>query len=44
MNVAHLGAIATGLPVEVSAQTIDRQFASSLVAIATAAKLVTADA
>ncbi|SPP98125.1 acetyl-CoA C-acyltransferase [Bradyrhizobium vignae] len=43
MNVARLGVLAAGLPVDVSAQTIDRQCASGLVAVATAAKQVMVD-
>ncbi|MGY3473551.1 acetyl-CoA C-acyltransferase [Bradyrhizobium ottawaense] len=43
MNVARLGALAAGLPMEVSAQTVDRQCSSGLVAIATAAKQVMVD-
>ncbi|MDA9481465.1 acetyl-CoA acetyltransferase [Bradyrhizobium sp. CCBAU 11445] len=43
MNVARLGVLAAGLPVEVAAQTIDRQCSSGLVAIATAAKQVMID-
>ncbi|WP_076867158.1 acetyl-CoA C-acyltransferase [Bradyrhizobium mercantei] len=43
MNVARLGVLAAGLPVEVSAQTIDRQCSSGLVAIATAAKQIIVD-
>ncbi|WP_179733848.1 acetyl-CoA C-acyltransferase [Bradyrhizobium sp. IAR9] len=43
MNVARLGVIAAGLPAEVSAQTIDRQCSSGLMAIATAAKQVMVD-
>ncbi|MDA9521316.1 acetyl-CoA acetyltransferase [Bradyrhizobium sp. CCBAU 11434] len=43
MNVARLGAIAAGLPVEVSAQTVDRQCSSGLMAIATAAKQIMVD-
>ncbi|MCA6111572.1 acetyl-CoA C-acyltransferase [Bradyrhizobium cenepequi] len=43
MNVARLGVIAAGLPLEVSAQTLDRQCSSGLMAIATAAKQVVVD-
>jgi acetyl-CoA C-acetyltransferase/acetyl-CoA acyltransferase len=42
-NVARQAVIAAGLPVTVSAQTIDRQCASGLMAIATAAKQVMFD-
>jgi acetyl-CoA acetyltransferase family protein len=42
-NIARQAAIAGGLPVEVSAQTIDRQCASGLMAIATAAKQIIVD-
>jgi acetyl-CoA C-acetyltransferase/acetyl-CoA acyltransferase len=43
MNVARLSSIAAGLPVSVSAQTIDRQCSSGLMAIATAAKQIIVD-
>ena len=43
LNVARLAALAGGLPASVAAQTIDRQCASGLMAIATAAKQVTVD-
>ncbi|WFU31415.1 acetyl-CoA C-acyltransferase [Bradyrhizobium brasilense] len=43
MNVARLGVIAAGLPAQVSAQTIDRQCSSGLMAIATAAKQIVLD-
>lgn len=43
MNVARLGVIAAGLPVEVSAQSLDRQCSSGLMAIATAAKQIMVD-
>ncbi len=43
MNVARNGVLAAGLPVTVAAQTIDRQCASGLMAIATAAKQVIVD-
>jgi acetyl-CoA acetyltransferase family protein len=43
MNVARLSALAAGLPQEVAGQTLDRQCASGLMAIATAAKQVTGD-
>ncbi|WP_175831329.1 acetyl-CoA C-acyltransferase [Burkholderia cepacia] len=43
MNIGRLGALASGLPVSVSGQTIDRQCASGLMAVATAAKQITAD-
>jgi acetyl-CoA C-acetyltransferase len=42
-NVARQAVFAAGLPVTVSAQTIDRQCASGLMAIATAAKQVIVD-
>src|SRR5690348_10227071 len=43
MNVARYAALAAGLPVTVPAQTIDRQCASSLMAIAVAAKQIIVD-
>jgi acetyl-CoA acetyltransferase family protein len=43
MNVARNAALAAGLPASVAAQTIDRQCASGLMAIATAAKQVIVD-
>lgn len=43
MNVARNGVLAAGLPVTVAAQTMDRQCASGLMAIATAAKQVMVD-
>lgn len=43
MNVARLGAIAAGLPFSVAGQTMDRQCASGLMAVATAAKQVMVD-
>lgn len=42
-NVARLAALAAGLPASVSAQTMDRQCSSGLMAIATAAKQVMVD-
>jgi acetyl-CoA C-acetyltransferase len=42
MNVARQAALRAGLPVSVPAMTIDRQCASGLMAIATAAKQITA--
>ncbi|RRJ83324.1 acetyl-CoA C-acyltransferase [Aestuariirhabdus litorea] len=42
-NIARLAGIAAGLPVTSAAQTIDRQCASGLMAIATAAKQVMVD-
>ena len=42
-NIARNAALAAGLPQSVSAQTIDRQCASGLMAIATAAKQVVVD-
>lgn len=43
MNLARNAVIAAGLPSQVSAQTMDRQCASGLMAIATAAKQVVVD-
>jgi acetyl-CoA acetyltransferase family protein len=43
MNVARNAALAAGLPYSVSAQTMDRQCASGLMAIATAAKQIMVD-
>lgn len=43
MNVARYGAIAAGLPLTAAGQTMDRQCASGLMAVATAAKQVMAD-
>lgn len=43
MNVARYAALAAGLPATVPAQTIDRQCASSLMAIAVAAKQIIVD-
>ncbi|WP_137890582.1 acetyl-CoA C-acyltransferase [Ramlibacter sp. 2FC] len=43
MNLARNAAIAAGLPLEVAGQTMDRQCASGLMAIATAAKQVVVD-
>ena len=43
MNVARSGLLAAGLPVTVSGQTMDRQCASGLMAIATAAKQIIVD-
>lgn len=43
MNVARLASIAAGLPVSVAAQTVDRQCASGLMAISTAAKQIMVD-
>ncbi len=43
MNVGRLAALAAGLPVTVSGQTVDRQCASGLMAIAIAAKQVLVD-
>lgn len=42
-NIARNASIAAGLPVTVSAQTIDRQCSSGLMAIATAAKQIMVD-
>ncbi len=43
MNVARLSALAAGLPVTASAQTIDRQCSSGLMAISIAAKQIIVD-
>jgi acetyl-CoA C-acetyltransferase len=43
MNIARNAAIAAGVPVTAGAQTIDRQCASGLMAIATAAKQIIVD-
>jgi acetyl-CoA acetyltransferase family protein len=43
MNIARHGALVGGLPVTVAAQTIERQCASGLMAIATAAKQIVVD-
>jgi acetyl-CoA C-acetyltransferase len=43
MNLARNAVLAAGLPVTVAAQTIDRQCASGLMAIATAAKQIIVD-
>jgi len=43
LNVGRLSALAAGLPVTVSGQTIDRQCSSGLMAIATAAKQIIVD-
>lgn len=43
MNVARQAALRAGLPVSVSGMTVDRQCASGLMAIATAAKQITHD-
>ncbi|WP_374520760.1 acetyl-CoA C-acyltransferase [Hydrogenophaga sp.] len=43
MNLARHAAIAAGLPLQVSGQTMDRQCASGLMAISTAAKQVMVD-
>lgn len=42
-NIGRMTALAAGLPAEVSAQTIDRQCSSGLMAIATAAKQIIVD-
>jgi crotonobetainyl-CoA:carnitine CoA-transferase CaiB-like acyl-CoA transferase len=42
-NLARFAVLATGLPVAVAGQTMDRQYASGLMAIATAAKKVMVD-
>lgn len=42
-NIARFSALAAGLPQTVAAQTMDRQCASGLMAIATAAKQVIVD-
>ncbi|MCE8534727.1 acetyl-CoA C-acyltransferase [Ruegeria pomeroyi] len=43
MNLARNAVFAAGLPISVSAQTIDRQCASGLMAVATAAKQIMVD-
>ena len=43
MNIARQGALAAGIPVTTAAQTVDRQCASGLAAIAIAAHQVTAE-
>jgi acetyl-CoA C-acetyltransferase len=43
MNIARNAALAAGLPIGVAAQTMDRQCASGLMAVATAAKQVIVD-
>lgn len=43
INPARLAALAAGLPVSVSGQTVDRQWASGLMAIAIAAKQIKVD-
>lgn len=43
MNIGRLGALAAGLPQSVPGQTMDRQCASGLMAIATAAKQIIVD-
>jgi len=43
MNIGRTAALRAGLPVSVPGQTIDRQCASGLMAIATAAKQITGD-
>ena len=43
MNIARNAVFAAGLPVEVAAQTMDRQCASGLMAVATAAKQIVCD-
>ncbi len=43
MNVARLAALAAGLPTTVAGQTVDRQCASGLMAIAIAAKQIVVD-
>lgn len=43
LNVARLAALAGGLPATAAAQTIDRQCASGLISIATAAKQIAVD-
>lgn len=43
MNLARNSVFAAGMPLSVSAQTIDRQCASGLMAVATAAKQIMAD-
>ncbi|SMO84019.1 acetyl-CoA C-acyltransferase [Ruegeria faecimaris] len=43
LNIARLAALAGGLPATAAAQTLDRQCASGLMAIATAAKQISVD-
>ena len=43
MNIARNGALASGLPASVAAQTLDRQCSSGLMAIASAAKQIIVD-
>ena len=43
LNLARMAALASGLPLSVSGQTLDRQCASGLMAIATAAKQIIVD-
>ena len=43
LNLARMAALASGLPLSVSGQTLDRQCASGLMAIATAAKQIMVD-
>nr|WP_180203712.1 acetyl-CoA C-acyltransferase [Pseudomonas sp. SbOxS1]NYU03456.1 acetyl-CoA C-acyltransferase [Pseudomonas sp. SbOxS1] len=43
LNLARMAALAAGLPLTVSGQTLDRQCASGLMAIATAAKQIIVD-
>lgn len=43
MNIGRLAALAAGLPQSVSGQTVDRQCASGLMAVATAAKQIIVD-
>ena len=43
MNIARNASLAAGLPYSVAAQTIDRQCASGLMAVATAAKQIIVD-
>ena len=43
LNIARLASLRAGLPVSVSAMTVDRQCASGLMAVATASKQVTID-
>jgi acetyl-CoA C-acetyltransferase len=43
MNIARNGSLAAGLPASVSAQTVDRQCSSGLMAVAIAAKQIIVD-
>lgn len=43
MNIGRMGALAAGLPVEVSGMSMDRQCSSGLMSVATAAKQIISD-